>query len=1228
MARRNAMRVGAAAFVVGVSLGAPAVAAADGPDGEGSGSPSVAVAGSAGSVRQARSAVRADAARAREPAGAAAAPTAGSEPGRVRQRSGPRAAAAVRPNSSAEERPNGTAAERPNGTAAERPNSTAAERPDPVRSPGVSPSAEVVAGRPARTAAPIPAAAAVPAPVGSAGCAVCWGLSAPSLGQGIGTAVNHLFNSAFTWLSGLPANPLSDLAAGALVLIRRSLFVVPEGVTAAALTGTSLAVTVNTGSVAYFRQDGTSVQVSGDPWFFGAQSFADTTALTIVVNNPGNAGCAGLVLTGGTVNAALTTSQIDSLRFAAGAAFAGKVTATVSGGGALTLRDAVRGLGGVEFNAPLTLATDIEIDAGAKDATFNGTVDAARDGGQSLTVTALHSTIFAADVGATTPLNALTTRGIAPLTVADNADSKTIGLHYLPEFNTAGQAQVKYGIDVAIGDNPSQLYEFDTGGIGFFAGYNPSFWSNVPLTSTAVSETYSSGIFYDGVIANARITLGQGSSAVSTGQPIQIAAILNGGNPGKNPPATFDFTNPDAPPIEDHFFGDFGASLATLPVPGLDTPLANPLFQLPGNLSSGFLVRLGPVGIDPQLTVGVTDALRAQFPYAVPVTVQPDGGTYPVSGYDVLSWFGFAPAYTATQGDDTQQIGLTPTLPSLIDSGAPSTGVRLKNQGGDPFNVGNQLQRGTTFTAVFPTTEGRDALEWTFTAGDNGSVDLVNYEQGEATNSIQNVNTGLNLYNAFDVMFDIARQVIWLRPTGADATVTLQSVTTTGAQSYQQSAELAGTYATGGADFSVAGVTTLLGATVVDTGSGNVIFSGTVDADTGAESLTVNSGGTTTFARAVGGLAQLSGLTTNAGGSTATASVQTLGSQSYGDAVSLNGLYSVGAGAFTVAGATTLAGPVAVSGGAITFNGLIDSSPRRGYSLALQPGGGTTAWLNGTVGAANPIGGLTVQMNGTGAATVEAPEYVALAGDLGFSADVGLYLGKQVVGNFTGGGLIRNFTNSGVVIEDSTGTVIDGFTVSGNGFSAGKPAGDGIQLNGTTGTIVSGSSVFGNAGDGINAIATTGGEFSTNTVLNNGGDGVVINAGTGNSVQSNSIFANGGTDGVGIRLADGGNDDQPAPRVDSLTYAAGVLTLDTTVLAREAYTGTFTVQVFYSPATATADAQGQQLLGTLTGLAAGSHQVSVAAPATVAGGYLTLTATPESGSRGTSAFSAGSVIPA
>lgn len=1180
------VRIGTAAFAVGISLAAPhsaGVAVADSQDSESS--PAVAGSDTRGQNDQARSTARQS--------------SADSTRGRVVRTTG-----RVPSNRPATDSNDAHFQPLPAASAtrtAPPPRVTAPRLRTVVVTPTVIPPASAVAAHPrppASTAVPTASAS------GNAGCAACWGRQAPTIGTSVNTVINHAFNSTFDWLSTLPGGPVTNLLEGSLVLVRRSLFLSPEGVTATQ-TGTSLTIAVNTGSVAYFRQDGTSLQVSGDPRFWGATTFDATGIHAVAVSNsPGSAGCAGLVVESGTVAATLSTSQIDAIRFGTDAAFTKTVTSTVTGG-PLTLRDAVRGLTGVTLNAPVVLANDVEVDAGTGNAAFTGTVDAAKAGKQSLTVTALGTTTFGQAVGSAAALGSLLTRGIAPLDIPQTNDTKTIPLHILSDFSTTAQPQVKYGIDVAIGNNPSQLYEFDTGGVSLFAGYNPSFWKNVPLTTIPASESYSSGIYYNGVVADTPITLGSGTHTVSTGRPIQIAAILAGGN--SNNGATFDFTNPDAPPVEDNFFGDFGASFDTVPVPGQSTPMANPLFQLPGNLSSGFLVQLGPIGIDPQLSVGVTDALRAQFTYAIPVAPNPDGGTYPVSGYDVLSWFGFSAAYSANGKDGEMPIGDTPTLPSLIDSGAPIMGIRIKDGGGYPYSttgkVPGQLESGTTFTGVFPTTAGRPALKWTFTAGDNGSVDQVDYEAGQSSGP-QTVNTGLNLYNQYDVMFDVAQKVIWLRPTGGQSTVSLQTVTTTGAQTYQQNADLAGTYNTGGSAFSVAGVTTLLGNTVVNTGTGDVRFSGTVDAIGDDQSLVVNSSGTTTFVRPVGSQQALTTLTTDAPGSTSTSMVRTSGDQTYNDPVSLGGEYTVGNGTFNAAGATTLTAPVAVTGGEITFASTIDSAPNRGYSLTLTPGKGKSATLGGDLGLTNPLGGLAITAKEDASAAVTATGYVALAGDLGYSTVDGLTIGPNVDATFSGGGLIRNFTGDGVLI--------------------GTPPAPILPLPAVVEPVITGFTISGNGGNGIDAMSTYGGTFTSNAILNNGGAGVVIDGGVGNRLLSNSIWGNGGETGVGIALVNGGNNSQPAPTVTSAVLNPGGTSLTVQFTLDPLPSGAYTAQVFYTP---TGPAQGQQLLQTLAGQTQGAVTTTIpVSSAVVANGFITVTATTDTGD--TSQFSAGAVIPA
>lgn len=1054
--RSMCSKLGAAAVAMGISLAGPAgVAAAEAPGeppapGPGAGPTSGPGSGPRGSAERPSAADRLG--RSARAESDSPRPTAKSLPGRDGRRiAGPRG----RGSDSSDPAGRTAGPRRTAPVAAESDLPTPA--PDPA--PATSPAAAI---GPQTTPAQVPTA-----PVAATAPRIA---PAADLGQGIATAVNTVFNSAFAWLATLPGGLLSGFLEGTLVLIRRTLFgLIPTGVTADQV-GTALTIAVNTGSVAYLRNSDSGIQVSGDPCFLGVPDFDDAAVDSVLVGSPGNGGSAGLVFTGQPIGAALTTTGINSIRFGTGAAFTGPVGVNLATG-TLTVTDAIRGLGGVDVGAPLHLANDVEIDGGDGGVRFRGTVDATSSGRQSLTVTALGNTRFDAAVGGLTALADLTTRAVTPLVIDQSAESRTLPLHFMPEYSVNGGPQIKYGIDVAIGDNPSQIYEFDTGGTGFFAGYNSPFWQGVPLSDEPTQAVYTSGNFYNAVISTTPITIGRGSQTVST-QPIAIASILSGGN--ANTGQIFDFTNPEAPPVDGRFFGDFGASFAVRALDGPVALLTSPLFQLPGNLSSGFLAQLGPIGVTPQLTVGVTDALRAQFPYAIPVGVLV-GGSYPVSGYPLLQDFGFAGQYSVRGPDGTFVLGsedfpqcLQQCLPSLIDSGAPSTSVRLPGLTPPyPYEQDGGLRTGTVFTATFPTAAGRPPLTWEFVAGDNGSVNEVNYgTAGGAANSSQNVNTGLNLYNQFDVMFDVASQVIWLRPNGGQALVSLQSVTTTGDQSYRQNAVLSGSYTAGG-DFTVTGVTTLAGDTTVTADAGDVTFSGTVD---GPYTLDVESGGTATFVRAVGGQSTVTHLRAEAG-SISTASVLTRDFQEYRGDVSLSGLYTTDNGALTITGAAVLTGPAQIdTAGRITVGGRVESLPGKGFPLSVSSGAEVS--FGAEVGGTDtPLGGLEI----SGATTVSAAGPVRLDGSLGYGAGTGLSISDSVTVRFAEGGVITGFSGSGVVFRGaSQGSEIRGFTISDNVYDGIQIAAGDEGLPGPvdySGTVIADNTIFGNSAFGIETAA-------------------------------------------------------------------------------------------------------------------------------------------------------------
>jgi filamentous hemagglutinin family protein len=198
--------------------------------------------------------------------------------------------------------------------------------------------------------------------------------------------------------------------------------------------------------------------------------------------------------------------------------------------------------------------------------------------------------------------------------------------------------------------------------------------------------------------------------------------------------------------------------------------------------------------------------------------------------------------------------------------------------------------------------------------------------------------------------------------TDTGGTTTLNGdVTTSGAQTYGDDVRLnSGVTLTttnsavsfSGAVDSQAGETNAL---TISSGAGNATFTGAVGANQALAALTVNSTGTTAFDSTV----QATSLTTDAGGTTTlNGNVTTSGTQTYGDAVQVNG-------------DTTLA----TTNSAVTFDSTVNSQASETNNLTVTTGNGAVAFNAAVGGAANgELGALAVNSTGTTtfASTVEA----------------------------------------------------------------------------------------------------------------------------------------------------------------------------------------------------------------------------------------------------------------
>ena len=228
--------------------------------------------------------------------------------------------------------------------------------------------------------------------------------------------------------------------------------------------------------------------------------------------------------------------------------------------------------------------------------------------------------------------------------------------------------------------------------------------------------------------------------------------------------------------------------------------------------------------------------------------------------------------------------------------------------------------------------------------------------------------------------------------TNAGGTVSLQSVTTTGAQQYGETATLSGTYTTTNSAFSVTGTTTLAGSTTVMTGGGDIRFTGLVD---GRKNLTLDAGsGTAAFASAVGSKSPLGAIKVLSAGSFAAGGPLTLDGNFAGSGA--NGLeFPAGIDALSLTNGGTISG---FSGDGILFGGNVTNSTVKNFKIQNNGGNGINlpgSDLTGTVIAANTITG-----NGQSG--------IRVAGS------------KVLIGGAAGGNTIASNKGDGVLITGNT----------------------------------------------------------------------------------------------------------------------------------------------------------------------------------------------------------------
>jgi hypothetical protein len=343
----------------------------------------------------------------------------------------------------------------------------------------------------------------------------------------------------------------------------------------------------------------------------------------------------------------------------------------------------------------------------------------------------------------------------------------------------------KWGINLSIGDGATPgLFEFDTGGTGFYAAYATNstspWWGSTPVGTTVATNHYDSGLTYLGTAVQSSVSFWSNTDSgfssiisatnVSIGQSTNICKVNTDGVITQNlwtpsGPAT------NTPPINGAFQGDFGMSLAYG-----SNGLANIVAQMTfGNgITPGFLVNTPLNGTNGFLQIGLTAAQTnaAGFNYFKMNTNA--GGTYANSGLPYYSEQVFNATMTLSNSAITNQNNIYSTnIGITTDTGATPALHNTTNDPGFPNNLisGGDLTNGVSFTLSATNNNGVLTNITTFTtsetddyASNNAIVSVQNKPADQTTYTNYYYNSGLFLFNQNQVVYDLQNGNIGFGP--------------------------------------------------------------------------------------------------------------------------------------------------------------------------------------------------------------------------------------------------------------------------------------------------------------------------------------------------------------------------------------------------------------------------------------------------------------------------------
>jgi len=368
---------------------------------------------------------------------------------------------------------------------------------------------------------------------------------------------------------------------------------------------------------------------------------------------------------------------------------------------------------------------------------------------------------------------------------ADEPLTLSIPIYLINDKAGTGGIEYKIGIMLKLGDdlnnNGYRMYEFDTGGTGFWAAHststNANTWSNSAVGTDPVNITYASGNELTGTAVSTKITFEQGTTDTNSPYTAEVNAVVSristGTNPGKDANSAInqwtDTVDNGAAPIETYFYGDFGMNLAS----GTDGLMAI-VPQLLGTQNTGFTINIGALPDAAMvasssnyiiqtgtLQIGLTSAQKDRSSWSQVVDMQ--GGTnspqYPNTGQNTYQEVLSSGTLTlsGTGGSNSYSTGI------VYDTGAPGTVIHTGTSTTLADEINTQLADANGVVLTGTTTDSLilDINPTGTTPGQNvvtsGTTDAINYPE-------LYVNTGIDAFFGHEVVFNIGDGFVGFNP--------------------------------------------------------------------------------------------------------------------------------------------------------------------------------------------------------------------------------------------------------------------------------------------------------------------------------------------------------------------------------------------------------------------------------------------------------------------------------